>query len=534
MHPKTLILTIAQGNLYSEMAFLTHPTIKAYADRIGAEFKVINEKKISSTSIHWEKFQIFDLLNIYDRILFVDTDIIIREDAPNLFDIVPKDKLGMFNEAPWTLRSRELMIDVCKQYGVILSNWDGRYFNTGVMVISRAHKYLFKKPDLEYFSFYEQTYLNMRIAEFVIKEELKIFELEYRFNRMTCMDRFTGEERFASYFIHYAGFPNRDIILPLIKTDIEKWASMEGGYKFKKHIAIVVSGGLGDQVEAEPAIRYLKEKIYPEDDIIVSTHWPRLFEHLGLPVYKHGEFNYTGDTPYHEIDTLPNPNSIQYSVVSHLLCHTADYCAMALLKRILPINNRTIKLKVNGELQNVKSITGDINLKDFILVHAGRHWPSKTMPTDYWQAIIDGLAKNHKVALIGKDDQNRGTVDVKCPDNVIDLRNLLDLGSLIAIISEANVLISNDSAPIHIAGAFDNWIVLLPTCKHPDYVLPYRNGNPYYKALALYKALPSEEYNSQPTTVHGSTAELLKGKWEDYLLSPDEIIERIGALCPVQ
>jgi ADP-heptose:LPS heptosyltransferase len=156
------------------------------------------------------------------------------------------------------------------------------------------------------------------------------------------------------------------------------------------------------------------------------------------------------------------------------------------------------------------------------------------MPTDYWQAIIDGLAKNHKVALIGKDDQNRGTVDVKCPDNVIDLRNLLDLGSLIAIISEANVLISNDSAPIHIAGAFDNWIVLLPTCKHPDYVLPYRNGNPYYKALALYKALPSEEYNSQPTTVHGSTAELLKGKWEDYLLSPDEIIERIGALCPVQ
>jgi lipopolysaccharide biosynthesis glycosyltransferase len=93
MQAKNLILTIAYGDHYSKLKDITHPSIQAYADKIGADFISITEKKISATSIHWEKFQIFDLLNTYHRILFIDTDIIIRDDAPNLFEYVCHDTI---------------------------------------------------------------------------------------------------------------------------------------------------------------------------------------------------------------------------------------------------------------------------------------------------------------------------------------------------------------------------------------------------------------------------------------------------------
>jgi len=144
-----LVLTIATGAVYTEMSTYTHPTLQNYAHRIGAEFRCIDGKSISTTSIHWEKFQIYNLFDEYDRILYVDTDLIIRDDAPNIFDIVPKDKLGMFNEAPFTDRSKELMIDACKAYGRKLETWDGKYYNTGVIIASRCHRDVFKKPEFE-------------------------------------------------------------------------------------------------------------------------------------------------------------------------------------------------------------------------------------------------------------------------------------------------------------------------------------------------------------------------------------------------
>ena len=509
------------------MAAIAHPLLQVYALKYGADFMCIDRQKISTTSIHWEKFQIYDLLNTYDRILFIDTDIIIRDDTPDLFELVPYDCLGAFNEAPWTERSKELMIDTCKAYNVKLKNWNGKYYNTGVMVLSRIHKQLFKKPDLEYFSFYEQTYLNMKIAEL----EIKIQELDYKFNRMNCMDRVTGEDRHASYLIHYAGCPDRNLIVQIMKDDLNKWKQANGNYKFQVHIAVEINGGMGDQVAAEPALRGLR-KVYPEADIVIASHWPRLFEHLkdSMEVYKHGNFSFKQDTPYYIVRTLPDPDSLQWSVVSHLMCHTTDYASMALLRRQLPLSDRQIKLKVNGEIKDVKAITGEMDLSKLILVHPGKHWDSKTFPVEYWQTIIDGLAKNHAVAIIGKEDQNRGTVPVTCPENAIDLRDRLELGGLIALISQAGVLVSNDSAPVHIAGAFDNWIVLLPSCKHPDHVLPYRkNGLQYYKALALYKKLP--EYDSRPTCIGGSSAEKIPGEWSEYLMDPEEVINRVEGLC---
>lgn len=76
---RNAVVTLTIGERYKEIAEITHPVLKAYADKIGAEFVVIDK---DHGLMHWEKFQIYHLLKIYNRIIFFDTDIIIRNDCP--------------------------------------------------------------------------------------------------------------------------------------------------------------------------------------------------------------------------------------------------------------------------------------------------------------------------------------------------------------------------------------------------------------------------------------------------------------------
>jgi len=527
---KNLVFTIAVGDAYQKMAKSTHPSIKAYAEKIGADFFSLDTS--TATTPHWEKFnQIFTLLNRYERIIYLDTDIIVRDDCPNLFDLVPKGDLGLFNEMPFTDRRDLSLIESCKDYGLILNNWDGKYYNTGVMVISRQHKQLFKKPEREIFNFYEQGYFNANLAKVLesVGNEMSVFNLSHYYNRMACMDKFTGEERFASYIIHYAGFPNMEFILSLIPEDLKKWQKTKPDYKFQRHLLIDVQGGLGDQVCAEPVLRFMKEKVYPGEDIKVLTHFPALFKHLNLPVFRHGEFMREPDIPYYSVNSLPGPDTMMWQVVSHLLCHPVDFIAMALLRRTLPNEDKQIRLKVDlPGLAEVMDVVGASQLSELVLVHPGKHWESKTFPAQWWQKVIDQIqAAGRTVCLIGADEKTRGVLDVAAREGMIDTRNLLSLDGLIALIASAKALVSNDSAPIHLAGAFDNYIVLIPTCKHPDHLLPYRQKIQYHKAIALYKKFMGDDYNSQPTELYGSLGDKVKGDYLDYLPEPAEVAAQV-------
>jgi hypothetical protein len=126
--------------------------------------------------------------------------------------------------------------------------------------------------------------------------------------------------------------------------------------------------------------------------------------------------------------------------------------------------------------------------------------------------------------IIGKQiGDGHGYVDVNGGGH-FDFRDRLSIEGLIALISKAPVLITNDSAPLHIAGAFDNEIILIPTCKHPDHLLPYRQGRKDYKAQALYKELACDGYCFRPseTNVHSLTE--LPGPMDHYLPDPELVV----------
>lgn len=533
---KKAVVTICIGDEFFELAKFTHPTIKSYADRIGAEFIVISECK---TTPHWEKFAINDLLNTFDRIIYLDTDLIVRDDCPDLFDVVPYNQIGAFNEAKFAHREYSI-IETAKAYGIDPSkiSWNGKYYNTGVMVISKCHKKFFKKPEKEYSNFYEQGYLNLKIS---VEESYRgkeddplMFDLSYNYNRMTCLD-FCGEVRHASYIIHYAGyhyFTQPGEILSIVRDDLEEWGNSGPAYAYKRKIVVVVSGGMGDQVDAEPTLRYM-QKVYKDSaDIIVTTHWPRLFKHLDYEIINHNQFVPGAHRPFYEMKTFPDPTTITYSVISNLLCHTVDYCSIAALQRVLPLPDKIVKLETSEEDdKELDEVLNGFDLTKAVLIHAGRHWNSKSFPIEWWQGVVDTVAKEVPVCLVGTDDHsNRGAYQLNVPDNSINLIDRTTVGSLISAISRAPVLVSNDSVPVHIAGAFDNWIIVVPTCKHPDHILPFRRCpdgkiSVYHKAHALYKKLTLDDCDQRPTTwvEGGATAETKKGPWEDYIPSSEEV-----------
>jgi len=523
MKKDTLILTIAIGDYYNKISEITKPFVKKYAEKINSDFLCIDEFKDEYITQKWNKFYIHELLNKYKRIIYFDVDLIIREDCPNLFDVVPENKLGMFNEGRYVPRY-EFLEQASEYYGEPLKKWNGKFYNSGVMVISRKHKQLFKMPKGIDFVETDQPYINLRI----LNDKIDMFDLDYKFNRMDILDKHCGISRLDSYIVHYAGAPQDQIFGVLLK-DIEQWKIDYPEFNYKRNILISVSAGMGDQVCSEPAIRYV-QKLYPDDNIFVVTHYPRLFEHLSLPVYTYDEWNGINDSIL-TMHTCPDDDQSEHKL-SHILFHPTDFATMSMVKRTIPNIEKTIKLKL--DVDDVSYVIGLLTNKNkdkpTVLVHAGKWWTSKTLPQEWWQSIIDKLSEKLTVVLIGKTiDDNQGYLPVTTPKDGIDLRDLTSLGELMALISLSKCLLTNDSSPLHLAGAFDNWIVVIPTCKQPDHILPFRNGSQYYKTKALYTDLLIDDLDLKHTTFNPETIDIVpKGKTlYDYIPDVDTVVNEV-------
>jgi len=198
---KTAVVTLCIGEEWERIADLTHPTIKSYSNKIKSDFILINYPQINAKDIGFEKCQLYNILDYYDRVIYLDTDIIVTERCPNLFEVVPENDLGAFIESNYWQYSNEVNhFERIKNIQERLGNikWTKDYFNTGVMVLSKKHKNMFKLDKKYIVDLREQTQLNYhsKLLGFWIHD------IGIRFNKM---DFINPSERFESYIIHYAG-----------------------------------------------------------------------------------------------------------------------------------------------------------------------------------------------------------------------------------------------------------------------------------------------------------------------------------------
>ncbi len=174
--------------------------------------------KLSEQDYSLEKIMSLGLLNMFDRVLSVDGDVMITPNAQNIFASYPDETtLYAYQENDYSSHMdrdkyiKELDVDFEWPIG---HNGKYQYFNAGVMLWSKkvfkdlsteGNQFLDtiwatpKKQDTFYFG--EQTPLNYAVA----KHKLKFQTIDHSFNRMDLGNYDPDNQRYKANFIHYAG-----------------------------------------------------------------------------------------------------------------------------------------------------------------------------------------------------------------------------------------------------------------------------------------------------------------------------------------
>jgi len=98
---KKALVTLRIGDYLPELWRLLAPFMEAWARKIGAEFIVLTERKLTHEGcgkpLNYEKFQIYDIAPHYDWTFFLDSDAFINIDTPDWSEMVNDKSFCMFN-----------------------------------------------------------------------------------------------------------------------------------------------------------------------------------------------------------------------------------------------------------------------------------------------------------------------------------------------------------------------------------------------------------------------------------------------------
>ncbi|MDP6709597.1 MAG: glycosyltransferase [Alphaproteobacteria bacterium] len=237
---KRAIYTIMIGNdptyRYARHAFAD------YATRVGAELIVRTKLQLSrpegliynmARAAKIQKLFMKELLAEYDRVLYLDADILVAPHAPDIFETyADPEVVYMFDEGGYADRTVE--IDAVSRLLGLEGDWprhDGRpvYYNSGVILCSRGCPLfdLFQLEEVgmidESLRLVDQTYINYLVN----RHGLEAQSLDPRFNRMEILG--DDERRLEAYFIHYAGSGYARRKKFRYRTFIDDYRSLYGG-----------------------------------------------------------------------------------------------------------------------------------------------------------------------------------------------------------------------------------------------------------------------------------------------------------------
>lgn len=200
-----LIFTIAAKTHVRPYFNLGVESIRAYAHKTQTDFLIKYNSDLALPAC--DKFFIPELLKVYNRVLWIDSDILIKEDADNLFEKYPDtSKFYIHDECERAKVNYEKYISYVSNHNNIEwpRNEYNKYiqYNGGVFLISRGpQEEVFaeneiKTEGLPYLI--DQTLMNYNINLY----NIPIGNLDIKYNAM----KYFNEDGF---FIHYANVSNR-------------------------------------------------------------------------------------------------------------------------------------------------------------------------------------------------------------------------------------------------------------------------------------------------------------------------------------
>ena len=202
------LITTRSDERVNHLSDISHPIIKKYANEVDADFMILDHEPESDSGDgrpHYRIMKHYGLHENYDRILHIDTDMIMMPNFPNLFKVIPYDRIATIYEDQGTRKHARMttIIEAQQKFGFI--NWFEGYINTGLFMTSKCHMDIYQKINNEFWTGFGSD--DIHIGYLIRKKKYKILELPFQFNHMTMFSEpwNNNADRFKSKIIHYAG-----------------------------------------------------------------------------------------------------------------------------------------------------------------------------------------------------------------------------------------------------------------------------------------------------------------------------------------
>ena len=360
-------------------------SIEDYADKINADFVLLNGRK--QGSLFLEKFRIKRFVEQYKRSIYIDYNHIIKEDCPDLFDIVPEDKVGIFDYS--TLidktgpeyfqynqkRLRMLKADAFSRFPILShsitdplefeSEQMDSWFDTGLIVCSSYHANIWNPITFPFSQLDHDTSTWMEIS--IYREGMEVFLLPSEYNYPILFNQKSNyPSNHDTKIFRYEGLPISDSIrydwlddnniigykkkTPLVMDTIkilslghkkEQFDSIQDRpYLFKTNL---------NELDTELGNSYAESRIY---DLDFDKLFPESVVLAGLTTASWNK-KYIGLNP---IDELHNWKSLDYVEHDSIICANTESSSNLIVGIMYAVNLDREKIESFLNLVGLKNV----------------------------------------------------------------------------------------------------------------------------------------------------------------------------------
>lgn len=158
-----------------------------------------------------------------------------------------------------------------------------------------------------------------------------------------------------------------------------------------------------------------------------------------------------------------------------------------------------------------------------VVVAPGSKWFTKKWPLEYFNRVIKELEKREDTTVVVVGGKEEMFFNMPLANTTIDLRGKTTLLELVEVIRRADIVLTNDSSPIHIASAFPNVRILAlfgPTVEKFGF-FPWSKNSEVFQVEGL---------ECRPCSIHGGDS-CPKKHFKCMLdIKPEMVLERIESI----
>lgn len=158
-----------------------------------------------------------------------------------------------------------------------------------------------------------------------------------------------------------------------------------------------------------------------------------------------------------------------------------------------------------------------------VVVAPGSKWFTKKWPLEYFNRVIKKLEKREDTTVVVVGGKEEMFLNMPLANTTIDLRGKTTLLELAEVIRRADIVLTNDSSPIHIASAFPNVRILAlfgPTVEKFGF-FPWSKNSEVFQVEGL---------ECRPCSIHGGDS-CPKKHFKCMLdIKPEMVLERIESI----